>query len=271
MHPTTHTAAVRPREPLVRRVCSAIAERRLPYRIEKAVEPWLLKLGSIERTIRRGGLRFRVRRGRMDGWCVENIVAGEYNPPGFEVQPGDTVVDIGANVGAFSLHAARTAKRVIAIEAGSENVRLLMQNAALNWADNLTVIHAAVADYDGEARLSVGGHGVFNSICTNGENSETVAAIRLERIFDDHGIDCCDFLKCDCEGAEHQIFHSLPTGVFDRIGKIAMEWHGAENRDKRIAQGEALVDRLVANGFHIDAFTEFPSPFRGGMIFAHRL
>src|SRR5262245_51828356 len=45
-----------------------------------------------------------------------------YTPPGLELRPEDTVVDIGANIGAFAVYAAqRTRGRVLAIEPHPDN------------------------------------------------------------------------------------------------------------------------------------------------------
>lgn len=70
------------------------------------------------------------------------------------VRPGDVVWDVGANVGFFTLLAAKLTGaqgRVVAIEPLPRNLDLLQQHLALNKVANVTVISQAVADAAGTA------------------------------------------------------------------------------------------------------------------------
>lgn len=67
-------------------------------------------------------------------------------------QPGMTVLDVGANIGYYSLLAASRVGpngRVIAVEPSSENCRLLLASAARNGYTNLSVIPVAAAERRG--------------------------------------------------------------------------------------------------------------------------
>ena len=44
-------------------------------------------------------------------------------------------------------------------------------------------------------------------------------------IFDENGLERCNLLKIDCEGAEYDIFYNTPAEYFDRIDRIRMEYH----------------------------------------------
>lgn len=61
------------------------------------------------------------------------------------VRPGMHVVDIGANVGVYSIAAALNGARVTAIDASVENCKILKMNAALNKVD-IAVLPMAVSD-----------------------------------------------------------------------------------------------------------------------------
>src|SRR5436305_3159878 len=72
--------------------------------------------------------------------------------------PGGVLYDVGANVGFFSLLAARIAGPagfVYAFEPAPENVRAIEANTALNGFENITVIPKAVAARPGTARLQL--------------------------------------------------------------------------------------------------------------------
>jgi FkbM family methyltransferase len=67
--------------------------------------------------------------------------------------PGDTFVDVGANIGYYSLLASRIVGErgyVYAIEASPTIFALLRANIALNHATNVETVHALAASHDGE-------------------------------------------------------------------------------------------------------------------------
>jgi FkbM family methyltransferase len=233
----------------------------MPYRLQTRWDKLACRLGLPEKTVRRDGLLFRVRRRTSDENFVHNVVESrEYNPPGFEIHAGETVVDVGGNIGTFTIHAARTAGHVFTIEPNTENFRLLQCNVRLNRLENVTLINAAVAGHDGHSQLNCSGGG-YHSIVEGrgGSRKEEVQAIRLGRLFDGYDIGNC-FLKMDCEGAEHQIFQSLESAYFSRISRIAMEWHQVDDQS---------CTALVKHGFRIDSCIDHPG-YRCGHLFAHR-
>lgn len=70
------------------------------------------------------------------------------------LRPGDVVFDIGANIGWYSLLAARhvgPAGRVVAFEPDLDNAALVQRNATSNGLTNMTVVPAAVTDQNGWA------------------------------------------------------------------------------------------------------------------------
>jgi FkbM family methyltransferase len=86
------------------------------------------------------------------------------------LQPGDTFVDVGANVGYFTLLASRAvgaAGCVISIEPSPANSAMLRRNVAANHADNVRVVEAAVSDREGE--LPLFGEGVDGKVTLEAE------------------------------------------------------------------------------------------------------
>ena len=269
---------------IIRGLRAIFLERRLPYRVDVALNSVMTQLGSRTRIVRHADFRFCVRRKQgfalnTDEAFIQNIlVRREYTPPGFEIEPRDTVIDIGGNIGTFAIMAAKLARngRVFAFEPGSENFALLKRNAKLNAADNVSCFHLAVSDAAGSIRLNLAEDGGYHSTENGGGSAfETVECVSLRDIFDRNAIERCDFLKLDCEGAEYRILHALPDDYFGRIGKIAMEWHavgvGMNDPEAKRRDIETLMSHLKARGFRIDAFEEFPPPFLGGHVRASRI
>lgn len=258
---------------VVRGLKAVFVHHKLPYRLATWGDRALRTVGLKYREVRTAGCRFLVRRGT---WADESIIRHvvtdrEYHPPGYEIGPDDTVVDVGANIGAFSVTAARVAVngRVIAFEPEPANAALLRRNLKRNGCRNVTVSRAAVAGSAGTLRLSVnpqnsGGHSVRRQY--DGPTLP-VPAVTLRQVFDDHRIDRCDFLKVDCEGAEYEVLYSLPRAYFQRIRRVVLEYHG-DPATKR-EQADELVRHLQRMGFRIDRYTDVIGS-RGGLVFASR-
>ncbi len=122
------------------------------------------------------------------------------------LRPGDTFVDVGANVGWFSLLAAArvgASGRVLAIEADAANVELLCRSAHQNAFTNLLALPVAASD---RARLLVlhrlgGSNGaVFAPEGETAPGDRYVSGVPLDGL--SGLLDRLDVLKVDVEGAE---------------------------------------------------------------------
>ena len=144
-------------------------------------------------------------------------------------RPGGTVIDVGANVGVFSLYAVVLGKaaRVLCYEPFGENVALLRRNMQENQIPGLQVFQMGVAGRQGMRTLHVSaGHG-HNSLFAIPSEVATVdvPCVSLADAFEANGVDRCDFLKLDCEGAEYEILLEAPRWVLSRVDRVALEYH----------------------------------------------
>ncbi len=134
-----------------------------------------------------------------------------YNPANLPIETNDIVVDIGANIGVFTLFAAsRTKNTVYAFEPFPGNVEFLDRNIHTNCLDNVITHKVAVSDKIGRVKLFLseisGGHLLFDhNIKGKLDKYIEVPAITLQRIMDDNNLERIDFLKLDCEGSEGSI------------------------------------------------------------------
>src|SRR5438874_6633633 len=111
--------------------------------------PYLMRL--------RDGTRFQVG-GFMEAWIVkETCLDRTYEQYGAALQPGWTVVDIGAFLGDFAVFAAQRVAggRVFAFEPVPSSYRLLRQNLELNRISNVTTYPLAVTGSSGPQTLYV--------------------------------------------------------------------------------------------------------------------
>jgi FkbM family methyltransferase len=182
----------------------------------------------------RNGLQFSLHPGSVALYTVfvEIFYLNHYDRhPLFKINSHDTVVDIGANVGFFTLKAAHLADqgKVYAYEPCSMHFDLLSENVRRNGLNNVSVFKQAVWKETAQLELLFSMEVEPNNTSLfaggGGTKKEVVESVSLEDVFRLNRIETCDFLKLDCEGAEYEILYNAPDGVFRSIRKIAMEWH----------------------------------------------
>lgn len=165
------------------------------------------------------------------------------------IREGSTVIDVGAQIGTFSVHAGSLAQgvRVLSFEPLSDNYRLLERNIELNGqGGRVRAFNSGVGAESGRSRLYLnarnsGGHSMF------GEGpSVEIDLFTLEQVFEINQVERCDFLKLDCEGAEYQILHEAPTSILDVIQSISLEYHAVHG------DVVALAAYLESKGFAVD-------------------
>ena len=167
---------------------------------------------------------------------------------------GETFVDVGSNVGYYTLKAATDFGEdinIVAIEAHPENYKALCRNIACNGFTNIVTINKAVSDKKGIITLY---QHITNtnrimtddpSICIQYEakvSSLQVESDSLDNILKENNVHTVDVLKMDIEGAEVLALKAA-TNTLNQLRKIVVEIHG-ENL-------EAIKTILQDNGFSV--------------------
>lgn len=128
-----------------------------------------------------------------------------------DIRPSDIVMDIGACIGGFSIKISNNVNKIYAIEPVMTNS--LQDNINLNYKQNITVIEALL------------GNGLTKSTWNNKtEYKFGLSLTELINIVGGH----VDFLKMDCEGAEHCIH---PEELLN-IRRIEAEIHNFDQNGK---------------------------------------
>jgi FkbM family methyltransferase len=130
-----------------------------------------------------------------------------------DIRSDDIILDVGANVGGFTIAAALKAKHVYAIEPIFYNE--LEENIKLNNLNNVTVLKFAIGDGHSKVDLS------FNKVIRKDVPTYTfndIFSLIRSNYDESHNV---TFLKCDCEGYEWYIKPKSLNG----IRRIEMEIH----------------------------------------------
>jgi FkbM family methyltransferase len=178
--------------------------------------------------------------------------------------PGGTVVDIGANLGAFALYAARRgARTVLAYEPNGAAFRCLQRNIEANGlSGTVRPRQLAVSALAGQKVKFPCAPSVYNRVATEGESGEfeTVGTTSLAEILAHDAVQGIDLLKLDCEGAEYDILFSAAPADIGRVREIRMEYHSGRDTE--------LKTYLRNAGFEITFFR--PDSTSTGNIWARR-
>lgn len=186
----------------------------------------------------------------------------EYGRFGIRVTPGDVVVDVGANLGLFSLWAHEQAPgiRIVSVEPNPDVLPYLRANLELNDV-RAQVVPAAVTDRVGKTTLTsfpgltylsgigeqrgaqaadlvrshfahtpVGSAGA-TELATLRQDAEerlratvhTVPTIDLSTVLDEHDVTRVDLLKINVEGAESGVLRGVRPEHWARVRQVCME------------------------------------------------
>ncbi|MEM2195268.1 MAG: FkbM family methyltransferase [Candidatus Methanomethylicia archaeon] len=219
--------------------------------------PYLLNyigLKNEARTYRfRNGIKLKTNEGIDTATIAVIFIKKDYG----KIKDNSTVIDVGANIGIFSIYAASTAKNVMiyAYEPMPTSYRLLLENINLNKLENnIFPFNLGIAASKGKRKLFLASTSPFHSLYSESNDKYIeIDTISLEDVFNENKIDSCDILKIDCEGAEFEILYSTPKYVLQRIKEIRLEYH---NQRKAKYNVKDLIKFLQNNNFKLTKFRE---------------
>ena len=197
------------------------------------------------------GLKIKIRTNSTDLMALTNLwMINEYCVEDFQIAKNDTIIDVGAHIGLFSLLVSQFCKtgKIFSFEPISDNFNLLMSNLKLNHTENIHPFNLAVSKNTSSVDLFLSSDQSAHSIFSSDSESTTVKSISLQRILDENKISSCKLLKLDCEGAEYEIIDSLPLEYFDKIENIAIEYHVADSKPELVKD---LISKIKNAGFTI--------------------
>ena len=203
-----------------------------------------------------GGQSMRV------NWALhKTYVFGTYEPgvvQGLEelIQPGWTAVDVGANIGYFTLLMANRVGpqgKVIAFEPLAENFRILQENIQLNGHTNVVAENLALMSRTERIELRSATPGAITWVASvridqnSAVESQSVEAVTLDEYVQKKGIAKVDFLKIDVEGAEASVLEGA-TNVLNRDKPILLiEMHELD----RFKDEHPAILKLRDHNYHL--------------------
>jgi FkbM family methyltransferase len=200
------------------------------------------------------------------------------------LQPGSVVIDVGANLGEWTMPFARkvgAAGRVLAIEPGPRSAAALESTLAVNALAQAEIVHCAIGDHDGTADFAVPvvtsartdtGTARIGPACA-GHDALQVPLRSLDSLAAERDFARLDLIKIDVEGHERRVLDGA-AAILDRHRPALVIETGHEADGDRAA----IYDRLAGLGYRMlgilldygmapadwPAYVALDPPFRAG-------
>jgi FkbM family methyltransferase len=174
------------------------------------------------------------------------------------ITPGGVVLDIGANIGSFSLFAAKHMALVYAIEPEPNNLNALRKNVELNnMSDSIVIVPLALGKNKNRVRITNEGGG--STTKESKLDGSIVDQVTLDDIFSTYNIKAVDVLKMDVEGSELDIISATSKENMNKCRYITLEF------DVRVGLRMGEIVTKLSETHHVRTMGSWE---RGGMIWA---
>ena len=218
----------------------------------------LNRLGGEDRVIQvRNGPKIYVRSIFGPDWVVvyEMFYRDDYQIAHLPLGIKPVILDIGANIGAFTVLASHCFKdaTIYSYEPAATNFEILKKNIALNDILNrLKPFQMAISTNSGEETMTYSDLEYAHSLIADQVEtervvkSEKVTCTTIADIMKDNSLDIIDLIKMDIEGLEYEVLFGVPDEVYKKIRYIALEIH-----DHKEYTAAKLIEFLEQKGFAV--------------------
>ena len=174
--------------------------------------------------------------------------------------PGDVLVDVGANVGVFSVLGSRlvgSTGRVVAIEASPVFHRRVLEHASLNGCDNIRALNTAVSDERKTLTFvlaSSNNMGANSIVPYDGpaESTFEIEALPLADVLRPDEVAKARVIKIDVEGAEGGVVRGLAPVLGQLRSDVEIAVEVTPDRMSQLGDDvEELLETMRKHGFHM--------------------
>ncbi|MFC1498906.1 FkbM family methyltransferase [Verrucomicrobiota bacterium] len=172
------------------------------------------------------------------------------------LKPGDVFLDVGANIGFYSLIASLCTGpegSVYSFEPDKDIFRKLCGHIELNSSNNVRAYNIALADYDGEGFLCEKleeNSGWTHLVDCAGDDSRKVSAVKLDTFLRDNPVDKITLIKIDVEGYELEVLKGAQDILEKYMPEIIIELNSNALRRNKTEPIE-VIKCLKSYGYEI--------------------
>ncbi len=169
------------------------------------------------------------------------------------------IIDLGANVGLFSLYVSPVAEKVFAVEPTPSHFALLSELVQLTGRENIEPHQLAIGIADGEADFNIHeGNSTMNSFVKHRTNPHSDTSVKVKTQTLNSFIDSLDvgnigFVKMDIEGFENEVvFEPSFEEAVTKIDALYVEVHDFDEAGKMEQNFERIKDKFKSWGKTVD-------------------
>ncbi len=159
---------------------------------------------------------------------------------------GQVVLDMGCNIGLWSLYASKLASRVYSFEPAKATFDIATRNLTDNKAFTVALYQQAIAEKNGITTFYHNENTTMNSlnpaVGNKPELQEEVETVRIDTFLKDNKLDHIGFAKIDIEGTEDKFFVSESfQNIVPKLDAFVYEYHAWCQSNPQMING-ALSD-----------------------------
>lgn len=177
---------------------------------------------------------------------INEVITGQEYRRAFKDK---VIIDVGANLGSFTLYAYDYADKIFAIEPSPVNFECLKKNIEENNLSRVEAFNLAIGGRNGKRALD-GDDSVSGGWKLGGDAEDGVETLTLASFMEKNGIEYADVIKIDVEGLEDEIFKAddFPK-VANKIGLIIGEAHAGTQISSILKEHGFMYELTTAGGF----------------------
>lgn len=189
--------------------------------------------------------------------------------PGLQIDTSGLAIDVGANIGLYTLALADLFPRVLAFEANPITAKVLEANVALSGRSNVVTIAMGLSDHAGEAKLAVARNGNLGWATLRDVPPEELHQVThqitaldtLDEVLRQRGLrdERVSLIKLDVEGHETQALKGASEAIARWAPAILFE---VNSRD------EVEATTTVLRSFGYERFYRFRQTLAGSIVAA---
>jgi FkbM family methyltransferase len=139
--------------------------------------------------------------------------------PIFNERKDLVVIDIGANIGLFSLYAKDSSSKLIAVEPAPHTFDILEK--LTKEYNNISRVQAAIGDTNDTVAFYLNENATTNSMVSHNGERIDVPGMTIADLIKEHNLEKVDFIKCDIEGSE---MLAITDATIDPVKDIVQFW-----------------------------------------------
>jgi FkbM family methyltransferase len=180
------------------------------------------------------------------------------------LQPGMTVIDVGANAGVYTFSAATRigpSGKVIAIEPFPACVSYLEETCRVNQFGWVRVYGAAASDHNGSIRLSIKGASEFNEVIDDNEATllsgqyVEVPCLTLDSLIEQEQMEAVHFMKLDAEGYEINVLQGCQQ-ILETFSPVILYENSVGGQENNLEVAEFLIQHGYQLHFYQPYFNQ---------------